>query len=123
SWSAPAVRFPHVSSRFFIRRLNSGNLLLVRHGQLDERTRSRSHLQAFLSRDDGATWRGGLMLDERDKVSYPDGVQAPDGTLFIAYDRDRSGAREILLARIREEDVEAGKFTSAESRLKLIVHR
>jgi hypothetical protein len=123
TWSAPAVRFPHVSSRFFVRRLSSGNLILVRHGNLNERTPSRSHLRAFLSNDDGATWQGGLMLDERDKVSYPDGIQAPNGTIFITYDRDRSGAREILLARFTEDDVLAGKFASAEARPKVIVHR
>jgi predicted neuraminidase len=123
TWSDPALRFPHVSSRFFIRRLASGNLLLVRHGNMDERTSSRSHLRAFLSSDDGANWRGGLMLDERDRVSYPDGVQGPDGTIFITYDRDRSGAREILLARFTEGDVLAQQFASSTACSRMIIHR
>ena len=38
TWSEPALRFPHVSSRFFMARAASGNLLFVRHGNLDERT-------------------------------------------------------------------------------------
>ena len=38
--------------------------------------------------DDGATWKGGLLLDERES-SYPDGIQAEDGTLFIIYDHQR----------------------------------
>ncbi len=38
--------------------------------------KNRSHLTAWLSEDDGKTWRGGLMLDERATVSYPDGFQA-----------------------------------------------
>lgn len=46
----------------------------TKHGPLDTRT-SRSHLTAYLSKDDGTTWTGGLMLDERRGVSYPDGQQ------------------------------------------------
>jgi hypothetical protein len=123
TWSEPAMRFPHVSSRFFMRRLASGNLLFVRHGQIDERTSSRSHLRAFLSADDGATWQGGLLLDERDRVSYPDGVQAPDGTIHITYDRDRANAREILLARFTEDDIKAGEFKSRDARRAMILHK
>ena len=48
----------------------------------------RSHMTAFVSDDDGATWKGGLLLDDRES-SYPDGVQAEDGTLFIIYDHQR----------------------------------
>lgn len=123
TWTDPAVRYPHVSSRFFIRRLASGHLLFLRHGHINERTATRTQLRAFLSRDDGATWLGGLMLDERDKVSYPDGTQAADGTIFITYDRDRAGAREILLARFREEDVAAGAFRSQGAASGLILHK
>ena len=48
----------------------------------------RSHMTAFVSDDDGATWKGGLLLDERES-SYPDGIQAEDGTLFIIDDHQR----------------------------------
>ena len=72
----------HATARFFISRLASGNLLLVKHGPLDLRT-SRSHLTAFISTDDGRTWSGGLMLDKRLGVSYPDGQQTPDGLIRI----------------------------------------
>jgi hypothetical protein len=123
TWSEPAVRFPHVSSRFFVRRLASGNILFVRHGRFDERTPTRSHLRAYLSSDEGATWQGGLLLDERDRVSYPDGFQAPDGTIHINYDRDRAGAREILMASFTEADVREGKFTSRNARPAMIVHK
>lgn len=123
TWSEPAVRFPHVSSRFFIRRLASGNILFVRHGRIDERTPTRSNLRAYLSTDDGATWQGGLLLDERDRVSYPDGFQAPEGTIYLNYDRDRAGAREILMARFTETDVRAGEFISRDARPAMIVHK
>ncbi|WP_202927917.1 sialidase family protein [Cyclobacterium roseum] len=96
--------FAHPSARFFIRRLHSGNLLLVKHGPLRVRT-GRSHLMAFVSSDDGFTWSRGLLLDQRAGVSYPDGQETEDGTLHIVYDRDRTGDREILLATFTEEAI------------------
>ncbi len=94
----------HPSARFFIRRLSSGNLLLVKHGPINKRTR-RSHLTAYLSVDDGNTWIGGLLLDERNGVSYPDGQQSEDGMIHIIYDYSRTGAREILMAKFDEENI------------------
>jgi hypothetical protein len=105
------------ASRFFIRRLQSGNLLLVNHYKFT----GRSHLTAMISTDDGISWNEGLLLDERESVSYPDGVQDKDGTIWIVYDRDRLGAGEILLAKFREEDVIAGKDVSGKVRLKQVV--
>ncbi|MDR0606485.1 MAG: glycoside hydrolase, partial [Bacteroidales bacterium] len=104
-------------SRFFIRRLQSGNLLLVNHYKFT----GRSHLTAKISTDDGVSWNEGLLLDERESVSYPDGVQDKDGTIWIVYDRDRNGAGEILLAKFREEDVIAGKDVSGKVSLKRVV--
>jgi hypothetical protein len=107
----------HTPSRFFIRRLSSGNMLLVKHGPLEKRT-GRSHLTAYVSKDDGNTWGGGLLLDERDGVSYPDGQQTPDGLIRIIYDFDRVGDREILMATFREDDVAAGRLTGGAVRLR-----
>ena len=67
---------------------------------------------AFVSHDDGQTWQGGLMLDEREKVTYPDGVQAPDGTIYIVYDHNRMPDGEVLMATFTEDDVRAGKPVS-----------
>lgn len=111
---------PHPSARFFVRRLDSGNLLLVKHGSLDERS-GRSHLTAFISTDDGRTWTGGLLLDERSGVSYPDGQQTADGRIRIIYDYSRTGARHILMATFREEDVAAGKAVSGDVILRQLV--
>ena len=99
---------PHPTARFFVRRLQSGALLLIKHGPLNERT-SREKLMAFVSDDDGRTWEGGLMLDEREKVTYPDGVQAPDGTIYIVYDYNRTPNGEVLMATFTEDDARAGK--------------
>lgn len=106
-------------SRFFIRRLASGNLLLVNHHSFT----GRSHLTAHLSTDDGKTFNDGLLLDERSGVSYPDGVQAADGLIRVIYDRDRRGAGEILLATFREEDVMAGQNVSSNVLLKQVINR
>ena len=63
------------------------------------------------------------MLDERQGVTYPDGFQAPDGTLFISYDRNRKIDGEILLARFSEDDILAGKLVSPKSKLRMLISR
>lgn len=111
----------NAASRFFIRRLSSGRLLLIKHTPVEDM--ARSHLTAYLSDDDGETWYGGLLLDEQMKVSYPDGVQAPDGTIYIIYDFERFDARQILMARFTEDDVKQGKIARKGSRLKILVNQ
>jgi hypothetical protein len=106
TWSEPQPsKIQHISTRFFLRRLDSGNILLVKNGPIDRRMPTRSNLMAFLSKDEGKTWSEGLFLDERSDVSYPDGTQGPDGTIYILYDCNRTQPqREILLAKLREQD-------------------
>lgn len=94
----------HSSARFFIRRLNSGNLLLIKQGSISERT-ERSHLMAFISQDDGETWSKGLLIDGRSPVSYPDGQQTKDGTIYITYDYSRMDKQHIYMTSFREEDI------------------
>ncbi len=113
-------KLKHPSARFFIRRLASGNLLLVKHGPLFTQT-GRSHLTAYVSKDEGTTWEGGLMLDERAGVSYPDGQQDKNGLIRIVYDFDRTGARQILMASFREENVLSGKADSPTVSLRTVV--
>lgn len=125
SWSAPRrAAIAHGNARHFIRRLHSGNLLLVKHGlRADVAPKSRSDLTAFLSEDEGETWRGGLLLDAGASVSYPDGTQAPDGTIYVTYDNERSRKGEIVLARFAESDVLAGKFVSVRASPRMPVSR
>ncbi|MFO0928581.1 MAG: sialidase family protein [Gemmataceae bacterium] len=124
TWSTPrpsAIR--NVSARFFLRRLQSGNLLLVKNGPIDVRLPRRSSLTAFVSTDDGRTWRGGLLLDDRAAVSYPDGVQGPDGLIYLVYDWNRHTDAEVLLARFREADVLAGRLVSPDAATRLLVNK
>ena len=123
SWSPGTLymRGENVANkRFFLRRLQSGALLLVRN---DGPTAARSHLTAFISDDDGATWQGGLMIDEREGVSYPDGVQAEDGTIYLIHDYDRAGEGVIYMATFLEEDVRAGRLATDKVRLGVEVSR
>jgi predicted neuraminidase len=121
TWTpAQPSRIPHVNSRFFIRRLRSGNLLMVRHNPPDRKT--RSHLMAYLSTDDGKTWSDGMMVDERAGVSYPDGVEDDKGNIRIIYDFERTKSRLILMAVFTEGDVRSGT-PSANTRLRVKVNQ
>lgn len=112
------------NSRFFIRRLQSGNLLLVNHAPNPETGEySRSNLTACLSEDDGKSWRGGLLLDKRESVSYPDGCQDKDGNIWIIYDHERYKEGNILFAKFTEQDVLAGKLVSEASKLNQLINR
>lgn len=123
SWSdVKASAIPHLTTRFFIRRLASGRLLLVRQNP-PAGVKGRSHLTAFLSDDDGHSWQGGLLLDERDGACYPDGVQSADGRISVIYDFQRAKDKEILMALFTEEEVLAGKLTSPTSRLRVLVNK
>ncbi len=108
NWS-PLIpsRIQHPPARFFISRLNSGNLLLVKHGPVDMKT-GRSHLMAFISEDDGFSWSAGLLLDERPGVSYPDGQQTSDGNIWITYDYSRTKDQNILMTTFTEDDILSG---------------
>lgn len=122
TWSpVEPSRIPHPASRFFLRRLSSGRILLIKNGSMRGQS-GRSHLTAYLSRDDGQSWDGGLLLDERDDVSYPDGAQATDGAMYVVYDRDRTGAGEILMATFTEADVLDRISGSSVSALRVVVN-
>jgi len=118
------------NSRFHIRRLKSGRVLLINHVNFS----GRNNLTALLSEDDGKTWKYQLLLDGRDQVSYPDMVEGENGYLYIIYDRERGNsqktlekayeaAREILYAKITEEDIRAGKLVSQHSKLQCVVSK
>jgi len=118
------------SSRFFIRRLPSGRILLINHYNYT----GRNNLTAMLSEDDGVTFPYRLLLDERSQVAYPDAAVTADGAITITYDRERGAfknsveealesAREILTARITEEDILNGKLTDPRSYLRRIASK
>lgn len=118
------------SSRFHIQRLPSGRILLINHYNFN----GRNNLYAMLSEDECKNWKYKLLLDERNDISYPDAAYDQEGFIHITYDRERGGfkssleeayqcAREILYAKITEEDIMAGKIINPNSRLKVIVSK
>ena len=114
---------PHTTSRFYLGRLRSGALLLVKHGPMQpSEPISRSHLTAYLSTDDGGTWSGGLLVEER-VCSYPDAAQAPDGAIYLIYDHGRRREKEILMAVFTEEDLAAGRFVSSRARQRVLINK
>jgi len=124
SWTPGAyTNLLNARSRFFLRRLRSGRVLLIHNDAACHRT----NLCAKLSEDDGETWPRTLLLDasgtpERG-VSYPDAVEDENGRIFVIYDRGRMTAREILMACIQEEDITAGRIVSESSYLARIISK
>ena len=107
------TRWRAAFTRFFIGRLQSGNLLFVKHLGIDEdplsggKLKQRRELTAFISKDDGYIWSKGLVVDERVGCSYPDVQQAADGTLFMIWD--------FMLTRWRAAFTRASAASSAAS--------
>lgn len=127
SWSSPRTlpTMDNVNARFQVVRLASGRLLFVCHGRPEEGGKDgvgRVRLSAYLSDDDGESWKGGLVLDPT-FGSYPDVVQAPDGTICVAHDHGRGSEAEIWFHRFTEDDVLAGKSVSPGSRLGTVAFR
>jgi len=122
TWSAatPCQSVRNASARLFCTRLTSGNLLLVKHGPVAENV-GRTNLTAYVSADDGQTWKGGLLLDDRAGCSYPDGQQDAQGRIHIVYDRNRITDQEILMATFTEADAASGRPVSEDIRLRKIV--
>ena len=72
---------------------------------------------------DGASWIGGLTIDERPGVSYPDGVEADDRRIYLVYDYQRYRDREILMAVFTEGDVRTGSFESPAARERVLINK
>lgn len=90
--------------RFFIRRLESGPLLLIN----TPNPKRRQGLYAYVSApDDDTVFGPGLLLDDRDNVSYPDAIETPGGVIYAVHDHERHGAAEIVLDVFPVADIPA----------------
>ena len=112
TWSEGApTDIVNPGSRFYIRRLASGRLLLINTSD----PKRRKGLSAYVSEaDDGTAFSAGLELDDRNNVSYPDAVQTPDGLIYAVHDCDRHGAGEIILNVFTEHEIVAGQTDAAD---------
>jgi hypothetical protein len=120
SWSEPYEYEKAPSTRFYIGRLKSGQLIYVR--SISDTW--RQGMKVLISEDDGKTFKYELVLDERENLSYPDLAEGENGEIYIVYDRERDNrtklnretwvseaAKEILLCKINLKDIYDGKLS------------
>ena len=118
TWAEPYEFEKAPSTRMYIARLKTGQLVYVRNIS----DTARNGMKVCISEDDGKTFPYELVLDERESLSYPDLAEGEHGELYIMYDRERDNrirlnketwesdaAKEILLSKITVDDIYKGK--------------
>ena len=101
TWSDAALcNIENPNTRFFISRTPSGRVILINNDD----TKERKNMTVYLSEDDGVSWKYKRLIDERNSLSYPD-ADFHDGRIYLTYDRERTGAKEILFTDFTEEDI------------------
>ena len=108
SWSAPADLIPAASARPCAHNLRDGSVCFI--PSVHEKVRNGLRL---LHSEDGYLFETALVLEDRERVSYPEITEDEEGTLYVVYDRERNNklrksrilgtseaAKEILFARI-----------------------
>ena len=108
------------SSRFFIRRMPSGRVLLLLNAS---DSRHREKMTAMLSDDDGRTFKWSMLIDPEQNVSYPDAAISPDGVIYMVHDFKRTADKTIFFSRFTEEDIMAGKCVTPDAAIKSIISR
>jgi hypothetical protein len=109
------------SSRFHVRRLPSGRVLIINHRGFDAKATGvagRTHMTASLSDDDGATWSSHLLLHgiPPERAAQPDATVSSDGVIDVVHGHtDAAGQRHLVLHRIRESDIQAGRLVEPDS--------
>ena len=88
------------NTRFYVARTPSGRLLLVNN---DDR-KVRKNMTVYLSSESDDELIHRVLIDPREHVSYPD-ADFFDGRIYLVYDRERTGAMEILFLSFTEQDV------------------
>ena len=101
SWcDAILTGIPSPNTRFYVSRTPSGRVLLVNNDDCLVRRK----MTVYLSEDDGVSWKYKRCVDIRDSVSYPD-VDFYNGRIYLTYDRERTGEKEILFTSFTEQDI------------------
>ena len=89
------------NSRQFAYRLASGNILFAHHYN----SYSRENMFVGLSTNGCQSYDHNLILDVRNGTSYPDITQAEDGSIYVTWDYDRYGMKQVLFAKLNEQDL------------------
>lgn len=101
SWSKAVISgIVCADTRFFVRKLPSGRVLLV----INDCRTERRNMTLLLSEDDGETWKYRKCIDTRGNISYPD-ADVLDENIYLSYDRGRTEEREILFCKFKEKDI------------------
>ncbi len=102
SWSRTALsEIVSPNTRFYISRTPSGRIILVNNDMAE----SRQRMSVWLSDDDGESFVYRKTVDDPDHfTSYPD-VAFFDDKIYLTFDRERTGEKEIRLLTFTEEDV------------------
>lgn len=119
TWSEPQKLMDHTSSRSYLGKLPSGNLILVTNNDAKERT----NMTAFISKDGGATFEPRLLLEPRSICSYPAGFIDGDGRVYVAFDRNRYVEEEVYYSTFTEDDLEKGEIVTEGSFLKRLISK
>ena len=108
SWSEPEPLFANPFQASCVTVLPSGKWLMVKNGKLDQRLfYVPDCLYAYLSDDEGATWYGGMRLDDRTDAVNPVVCAPGNGNVYIAwaYSPEDGHAAEIKLCRTSEAEI------------------
>lgn len=136
-----------INTKCILKKLPSGNVLLVandvqmrendgkriyyftdgngKEQELVKAKTPRTRMTAYLSEDDGKTFKQKLLLCDDGQISYPSATLGKDGSIYLVYDQGRGeiGQHTIFLSKITEADIAAGKLVHGESFLNRIVSR
>jgi len=128
TWSAPEEFIPAASQRPCAANLADGSVIMI--PSISTKARNGFRL---LASSDGENFTERLILDDRERISYAEFVEGEDGTLYVAYDRERNNkikkslvtgyseaAKEILFARIPREAIDRGEVTKDTVRERVI---
>lgn len=128
TWSQPEEFMLAASQRPCTGNLSDGRVIMIPSIS----ARARNGFRLMLS-DDGINFEEKLILDDRERISYAELVEDADGTLYIAYDRERNNklrksrvtglseaAKEILFARVPKAAWESGNVTPDTVRARII---
>lgn len=128
NWQSQWKFIPHSDARISVSRLSDGKWLMVRNGRFDQTIYARqAGIYAYLSDDGGATWYGGLQIDDRVGAIDPSVCQSADGTIYVLYTYEPSKSGEIRLATTSIGEIDAAcsdpETTAAQVRTVLVAGR
>ncbi|MBR1705802.1 MAG: exo-alpha-sialidase [Bacteroidales bacterium] len=126
TWSVPQPFFCNPWTASTVTVLPSGKWLLVKNGKIDENLfYVPRKLYAYLSDDEGTTWYGGMMLDDRVDAVDPVVCAPGNGSIYIAYAfaPEDGHSAEIRLVTTGEAEIGMSEITAATkaSNAKIVV--